>query len=315
MFLGVLSNANGCLSLHTRRKIPRVCITPPVMPTHFSSTSWWMATTTHIPISNDIPSATCCQCHSVNLHLPVITHLRKLWLKHPTLQWKSPILPAQHSSFSSHCLHHSVHMFGLPHCQLCSSQNYLNPSLWLQEPISSVQLLSRVWPLWPHGLQHARPPCPSPTPGVYSNLCPLSQWCHPTISSCHPLLLPPSIFPSTRVFSNKSALRIRWPKYWSFSFNISPSTEHSVLISFRIDWLDLLAVQGTPKSLLQHHSSKTSIFRCSAFFIVQLSHPYMTIGKTIPLMRWTFLLMTHLSISLSWSPAWLQRKSHSLTEQ
>ena len=100
---------------------------------------------------------------------------------------------------------------------------------------------------------------------------------------CHPLLLLPSIFPSSRVFSNESALRIRWPKYWSFSFNISPSKEHSALISFRMDWLDLLAVQGTLKSLLQHHSSKASILPCSAFFTVQLSQPYMTAGKTIAL--------------------------------
>ena len=97
---------------------------------------------------------------------------------------------------------------------------------------------------------------------------------------CHTLLLLPSIFPQIRVFSNESALRIRWPKYWSFSFNISPSKEHSGLISFRIDWLDVLAVQGTLKSLLQYHSSKASIIRCSAFFIAQLSHPYMTTGKT-----------------------------------
>ena len=106
---------------------------------------------------------------------------------------------------------------------------------------------------------------------------------------CWHLLLPPSIFPSIRVFSNESALCIRWPKDWSFSFNISPYNEHSGLISFRMDWLDLLAVQGTLKSLLQHHSSKTSIVRCSAFFIVQLSHPYMTTGKTIVLTRWTFV--------------------------
>ena len=99
---------------------------------------------------------------------------------------------------------------------------------------------------------------------------------------CHPLLFPPSIFPSIRVISNESALRIRWPNYWSFSFNISPSNEHPELISFRMDWLDLLAVQGTLKSLLQHHSSKASFLLCSAFFIVQLSHPYMT-GKTIAL--------------------------------
>ena len=106
---------------------------------------------------------------------------------------------------------------------------------------------------------------------------------------CHPLLLLPSIFPSIRVFSNESVLPMRWPKYWSFSFSISPSNEYLGLISFRIDWFYLLAVQGTLKSLLHHHSSKASIFRCSAFFIVQLSHPYMTTGKTIALTRWTFV--------------------------
>ena len=106
---------------------------------------------------------------------------------------------------------------------------------------------------------------------------------------CHPFLLLPSIFPSIRVFSNESALHIRWPKYWSFSFKISPSNEHPGLISFRMDWLDLLAVQGTLKSLLQHHSSKASILRCSAFLIVQLSHPFMTTGKIIALTRWTFV--------------------------
>ena len=105
---------------------------------------------------------------------------------------------------------------------------------------------------------------------------------------CRPLLLLPSIFPSIRVFSNESALRIRWPKYWSFSFNISPSNEHSGLV-FRMDWLDLLAVQGTLKRLLQHHSSKATSFQCSVFFMVQLSHPYMTTGKTIALTRWTFV--------------------------
>ena len=105
----------------------------------------------------------------------------------------------------------------------------------------------------------------------------------------HPFLLLPSIFPSIRVFSNESALRIRWPKYWSLSFNISHSNEHPGLISFRMDWLDLLAVQGTLKSLLQHHSSKASILLHSAFFTVQLSHPYMTTGKTIALTRWTFV--------------------------
>ena len=106
---------------------------------------------------------------------------------------------------------------------------------------------------------------------------------------CRPFLLPPSIFPSIRVFSNESVLRIRWPRYWSFSFNISPSNEHSGLISFRMDWLDLFAVQVTLKSLLQHHSSKASILLCSAFFIVQLSHPYMTTGKTITSTRQTFV--------------------------
>ena len=106
---------------------------------------------------------------------------------------------------------------------------------------------------------------------------------------CHPLLLPPSIFPSIRVFSNESVLHIRWPKYWSFSFSISPSNEYAELISFRMDWLDLLAVQGTLKSLLQHHCSEVSILWLSAFFMVQLSHPYMTTGKTIALTRWTFI--------------------------
>ena len=106
---------------------------------------------------------------------------------------------------------------------------------------------------------------------------------------CHPLLLPPSIFPSIRIFSNESVLHIRWPKYWSFHFNISPSSEHSGLISFRMDWLDLPAVQGTLKSLLQHHSSKASVLQHSAFFIVQFSHLYTTTGKTIALTRQTFV--------------------------
>ena len=142
--------------------------------------------------------------------------------------------------------------------------------------------------LRPHGLQYARLPCPSPTPRAYSNSSSLSQWCHPTTSSSIiPFFLLPSIIPSIRVFSNESVLRIRWPKYWSFSFSILPSNEYSGLISFRTDWLDLLAVQGTLKSLLQHHSSKASILWCSAFFIVQLSHPYMTTGKTKVLTRWT----------------------------
>ena len=115
------------------------------------------------------------------------------------------------------------------------------------------------------------------------------RWVSDAIQPSHPLLYLPSIFPSIRVFSNEWALCIRWPKYWSFSFSISPSKEHPGLISVRMDWLDLLAVQGTLKSLLQHHSSKASILRCLGFFIVQLSHPYMTTGKTIALTRWTFV--------------------------
>ena len=127
------------------------------------------------------------------------------------------------------------------------------------------------------GLQHTRLPCPLLSPRVCSNSCPLSQWYHPTMSIlCCPLLLLPSIFPSMRAFSNELALCIRWPKYWSFSFSISPSNEYSGLISFRIDWFDLLAIQGTLKSLLQHFS--TTNLQCSAFFMVQLSHQYMTTG-------------------------------------
>ena len=126
-------------------------------------------------------------------------------------------------------------------------------------------------PLRPHEPQHARPSCPSPTLGVHPNPCPLSRWCHPTISSC---VIPFSSCPQS--FPALGSLHIRWPKYWSFSFNISPTNEQPGLISFRIDWLDLLAVQGTLKSLLQHHSSKESILQHSAFFTVQLSHPYMT---------------------------------------
>ena len=122
--------------------------------------------------------------------------------------------------------------------------------------------------LQPHGLQHARPPCPSLSPGVHSNSCPSSWWCHPTISSSvDPFSSHLQSFPASRS-SNESTLYMRWPKYWSFSFSISPSNEHPGLISFRMDWLDLLAVQGTLKSLLQHHSSKASILWRSAFFVV-----------------------------------------------
>ena len=138
--------------------------------------------------------------------------------------------------------------------------------------------------LRPHGLQHARPPYLSPTPRVYSNSCPLSWWCHPNhLILWHPLLLLPSIFPSITVLSNESALPIRWPKCWSFNLSVSPSSEYSRWISFRNECLDLLAVQGTLKSLFQHHSAKASILWCSAFFIVQLSHPYVMTGKNIAL--------------------------------
>ena len=139
--------------------------------------------------------------------------------------------------------------------------------------------------LQPHGLQCTRLPCPSPTPRACSNSHPSSRWCHPAISSSCPLLPAPAIFLSIRVFSKESILCIRWPKYWSFNFNINPYNEYSGLTSLRIDWFDLLAVQGTLKSLLQHHSSKASILRHSSFFIVQLSHLYMTTGKTIALTR------------------------------
>ena len=158
--------------------------------------------------------------------------------------------------------------------------------------LSSVQSLSRVrlFVTPPHESQHARPPCSSPTPGVYSNSCPSSQWCHPAISSSVvPFSSCPQSLPNIRVFSNESTLCMRWPKYWSFSFSINPSNEHPGLLSFRMDWLHLLAVWGTLKSLLQHHSSKSLIFRHSAFFMVQLSHLNMTTGKTIALTRQTFV--------------------------
>ena len=142
--------------------------------------------------------------------------------------------------------------------------------------------------LQPHGLQHARLPCPSPTPRAYSNSCPLSEWCHPTISSSVVRFSRLQSFPVSGSFPMSQFFTIRWPKYWSFSFSISPSNEYSGLISFRIDWFDL-AIQGALKSLLQHHRSKASILWCLAFLIVQLSHPYMTTGKTIALTRWTFV--------------------------
>ena len=143
--------------------------------------------------------------------------------------------------------------------------------------------------LRPHESQHARPLCPSPTPRVHSDSCIELVMPSNHLILCHPLLLLPSIFPTIRVFSNESALHFRWPKDWIFSFNISPSYEHPGLISFRLDWLDLLVVQGPLKSLLQHHSSKASILRHIAFFTARLSHTYMTTGKTLALTRWTFV--------------------------
>ena len=144
--------------------------------------------------------------------------------------------------------------------------------------------------LQPHGLQHARHPCPSPTPGACPNSRLLSQWCYPTItSSVIPFSSCLQSFPASGSFPMSQSLRIKWPKYWSFSFSISPSNEDWGLILFRIDWFDLLAVQGTLKSLLQHHSSKALILWCKAFFMVHLSHPHMSTGKTIALTIQTFV--------------------------
>ena len=176
--------------------------------------------------------------------------------------------------------------------------------------------------LWPHGLQHARLPCPSLSPRVDSTPCSLIRGCHPTILSsvshlilCHPLLLPPSIFPSIRLFSNESALHIKWPKYWSFNFSIRPSNEISGSVFFRIDWSDLLSVQGTLKILLQHRSSKASVLWHSAFFMIQLSHPYVTTGKTVALTVWTLVgkVMSQLFNMLSrFVITFLPRRKHLL---
>ena len=177
-------------------------------------------------------------------------------------------------------------------CVFCTGRQILYP--WANEKprgTRSVQLSHSVMSdyLRPHE-SHARPPCPSPTPRIHSYSCPLSLWCYPDISSSvFPFSLLPPIPPSIRVFSNESALRMRWLKYWSFSVSIIPSKVIPGLISFRMDWLDLLAVQGTLKSLLQHHSLKASICQCSAFFTVQHSHPYMPTGKTIALTRRTLV--------------------------
>ena len=182
--------------------------------------------------------------------------------------------------------------------------------------------------LRPHELQHTTPSCPSPTPGGHPNSCPLSRWCHPAISSSVvPFSSCPQSLPAS-VFSNESTLHMRCSKYWSFSFSIIPSKEHPGLISFRMDCLDLLAVQGTLKSLLQHHSSKASSLQHSAFFTVQLSHPYMTTGKTTALTKWTFvgkvmsllfnmlyrLVITFLSKSKHLLISWLQSPSAVILE-
>ena len=173
------------------------------------------------------------------------------------------------------CFHFAFFFFGI------------FPTVWNSVQFSSFKSLSQVQLFstpWTHELQHARLPCTSPTPRACSNSCPSSQWCHPTISS--------SVIPFSSCLQSFPALG-SFPMnqfFWIFSFSISPSNEYSGLIFFRIDWFDLLEVQGTPKSLLHHtHNSKASILQCSAFFMVQLSHPYMTTGKTIALTRWTFV--------------------------
>ena len=160
---------------------------------------------------------------------------------------------------------------------------------WVKNEIRSTAVqfsqtvVSDCHSLWPHGLQHARLPCPTPTPKACSNSCLKSRWCHPAISSSVvPFSSCLQSFPAS-IFSNESTLHIRWPKCWSLSFSISPFNDYSGLISFRMDCLDLLTVQGTLKSLLQHSTSKASILQPSAFFIVQLSYPYKTTGKTVAL--------------------------------
>ena len=166
-----------------------------------------------------------------------------------------------------------------------SIQSFIHNS---QSESESLSVMSDS--LQPHGPKHTRPLCSSPTHGVYSNSC-LIESVKPSshlILYC-PLLLPPSIFPSISVFSDESVLHFRWPKYWNYSLDIRPSNEYSGLISFRMDWFHLLAAQGTLQSIFQHHSSKASILQDSAVFIVQLSYPYMTTGKTIALTTWNFV--------------------------
>ena len=200
---------------------------------------------------------------------------------------------------------------------------------WMSSVFTSVQSLSHVW-LFATPWTAARQASPSFTTSLsLLNFMSIESGMPSNhLILCHPPLFPPSIFPSIRVFSNESDLPIRWPKYWSFSFSISPSNEYSGLISFQMESLDLLAVQGTLKSLPQHHSSKASILRCSAFFIVQLSHPYMITGKTIAWTRWTFvgkvrsllfnmlsrLVIAFLSRSKHLSVSWLQSPSATILD-
>jgi len=205
---------------------------------------------------------------------PSVQHKLREWWRQAVMQTHASLLSqsCSHEPGGSSCLHtcsslwhsltiirsHSARRMGsdslsntIISLKICCWVPQLCPTLWTQHS---------WWGVQPHRLQHAWLPCPLPSAGACSNSCPLSRWCHPTISSfIIPLLLLPSIFPSIRVFSNETVLHIRWPKYWIFSFNTSPSNEHPGLISFMIDWLNLLAVQGTLKSLIQHHSSKISV--------------------------------------------------------
>ena len=212
---------------------------------------------------------------------------------------------------------------------LCPQRGYSLVYVFLVVQFSSVQLLSRVWffaTSWAAALQASLSITNSQSLLKLISIELVMPSSH--LILCRPLLLLPLIFPSIRVFSNESALRIRWPKYWRFTFSISPFSEHSGLIYFRMDWLDLLVVQGTLKSLVQHHSWKASILRCSVFFIVQLSHPYMTTGKTIALTRLTFvgkvmslllnmlsrLVITFLPRNMCLFNSWLQSPSAVILE-
>ena len=198
------------------------------------------------------------------------------------LQWQDKYHPhpqVVYDLVDGNTAHFPFTFYFQPDCKLCTVS-------WFSHSVMSDSL-------WPHRLQHAMLPCSSPAPRTCSSACPLSRWCHlNSLSSVIPFSCLQSFpesgsFPDSGSFPVSQFFVIRWPKYWSFS--LSPPDEYLGLISFRMDWLDLLAVQGTLKSLLQHHSSKASILQCSAFFIVLLSHPYVTTGKSIPLTRWTFV--------------------------